>query len=131
MKNIRKNILKLFLFVCFGLAVATIAFASTRNPIDPPDRPGTPMVIDKNKNGCTIEYTKPKKDGGSPITGYIIEYRDGFWSRWEIKGISTTLRYTAVDLIEGHKYSFRVKAVNAAGPSEPSEPSDYETIKDR
>ena len=96
-----------------------------------PGRPGTPMVIDKNKNGCTIEYTKPKKDGGSPITGYIIEGREGFWSKWENKGISTTLRYTVINLIEGHEYSFRVKAVNAAGPGEASEPSDYETIKDR
>ena len=41
------------------------------------------------------------------------------------------MQCTVVDLIEGHTYEFRAKAVNLAGPSRPSGVSKPITIKER
>lgn len=44
-----------------------------RHPFDPPGPPGAPRGIDTSEDSITIGWTKPRHDGGSPITGYIIE----------------------------------------------------------
>ena len=63
------------------------------------------------------------RDGGAPITGYIIEVKDKYSDNW-VKAVETSgpaAQGTVPDLIEGNKYEFRVKAINKAGPGEPSE----------
>ena len=73
------------------------------------------------------------KDGGAPITGYIVEKREKGSPRWtkcsEVKGPDCKAR--AEDLDEGVEYEFRVIAVNDAGPGEPSLPSRTVTPKAR
>jgi hypothetical protein len=39
--------------------------------------------------------------------------------------------YTIPNLAEGDEVSFRIRAVNAVGPSEPSRPTDAITIQDQ
>ena len=75
-----------------------------------------------------LKWVPPKDDGVSPITGYVIEYRDKDKRAWkEVNqkfGVSdTTCKIEAPPLVEGNYYEFRVLACNKAGPSEPSEPS--------
>lgn len=133
MKKIRKNILKSFLFICFGLAVATIAFASVRAPFTPPDSPGRPEVVNIRKDGCGLKYLAPKNDGGSPILLYLIEKRGVgiFWNgKWESAGASQTLEFYVPNLIEGSEMEFRVIAVNKAGEGKPSLPSNSVIIRD-
>ncbi|KAF2885739.1 hypothetical protein ILUMI_20443 [Ignelater luminosus] len=96
-----------------------------KNPFDEPDKPGTPEVIDYDKDFVELKWDKPKSDGGSPITGYIIEKRDKFNPNWEkcadVDGDVSTGKVN--DLIEGTPYEFRIRAVNKAGPGEPSDAS--------
>ena len=50
---------------------------------DPSDPPGKPAVVDSADNFIKIQWEKPKKDGGAPVTGYNIERKDpqtGTWS---------------------------------------------------
>lgn len=72
------------------------------------------------------------KDGGSPITGYVIEKREKGAPKW-IKACETgpDCKGRVDNLDEGVEYEFRVKAINAAGPGEPSDASKPITAKSR
>lgn len=96
-----------------------------KNPYDEPTKPGTPVIKDYDKDFVELAWDRPESDGGSPITGYIIEKKDKYSPDWEkcaeVEGDVTTGKVP--DLIEGTKYEFRVRAVNKAGPGVPSDPT--------
>ncbi|VDO77816.1 unnamed protein product, partial [Schistosoma curassoni] len=91
------------------------------NPSTVPGAPGnlTPADVDANK--VTLEWTKPKSDGGRRIIGYVVEYKPVNSDEWRsapeglVKGNSTTVD----GLKKGEKYLFRVCAKNEVGLSEP------------
>lgn len=80
-----------------------------------------------------LKWTEPVSDGGSPITGYIIEMKDKYSPLWEkaVETTSPTPKATVTGLIEGNEYQFRVIALNAAGPSQASDASKIFTAKPR
>lgn len=45
---------------------------------DQPSKPGTPEIKDYDKDFVELQWARPSEDGGSPITGYIIEKKDKF-----------------------------------------------------
>jgi len=96
-----------------------------KNPFEVPTKPGRPKVIDFDTEWVQLEWERPEFDGGSAITGYIIERRDTYNQRWEICTRTDIEEPTGKvrGLVEGVIYEFRVKAVNKAGESEPSDPS--------
>lgn len=97
---------------------------TAKDPFGKPDKPGTPIATDWDKDHVDLEWTPPKKDGGSPITEYIIEKKPRFgqWEKvLEVSGNKTSA--TVPDLIEGQEYEFRVIAVNKGGPGDPSDAS--------
>lgn len=53
-----------------------------KNPFDEPGAPGVPSVMDWDKDHVDLKWTPPREDGGSPITGYIVEKKDKF-GEWE------------------------------------------------
>lgn len=57
-------------------------------------------------------------NGGSPITGYLVEARPANEDKYIIMGRVTMPTYRAYGLTPGVLYMFRVKAINALGPSE-------------
>lgn len=72
-----------------------------------------------------MTWEVPQKDGGSPITGYVLERCQLPGSRWQKaskKPIPDTM-FTVPDLYENTEYQFRVSAVNAIGVGKPSEPT--------
>lgn len=90
--------------------------------IDKPGAPEGPLkVADVHANGCTLNWKPPEDDGGQPIENYVIEKLDEALGRWvpagETDGPVTDFKVD--DLIPGHKYKFRVKAVNKQGKSDP------------
>lgn len=80
-----------------------------------------------------LEWTPPKNDGGSPITGYIIQKKEKGSPYWTnaVHVPANKNAATVPDLTEGQEYEFRIIATNTAGQSEPSEPSDLVTAKAR
>lgn len=103
-----------------------------KNPYDTPGAPGQPEVADFDKNHVDLKWAPPAKDGGAPITGYVIE-KKGEAGRWvkalEIRGPVTEARIP--DLENGETYQFRVRAVNKGGEGEASEPCKSVTCKPR
>lgn len=94
-----------------------------KNPFDEPGKPGTPNIVDYDTDFVELGWDRPVEDGGSPITGYIIEKRDKFNPNWEecAKVDGDVTRGKVPDLIEGTQYEFRVRAVNKGGAGEPSD----------
>lgn len=105
--------------------LTTAQAIEAKNPFDQPGKAGTPDIVDYDSDFVELKWDEPEKDGGSPITGYIIEKRDKFNPYWEkcaeVEGNVT--KGKVKDLIEGTPYEFRIRAVNKAGPGEPSEAS--------
>lgn len=100
---------------------------------DPPSAPGLPEIIDWAENMVKLKWEPPIRDGGAPITGYIIEMKDKFGTTFvkaaEVEGRVCTGTVTRLE--EGNQYQFRVRAVNKAGPGEPSEATNPHTAKAR
>lgn len=87
-----------------------------------PSAPQAPAVVKVGKNYVDLKWERPVSDGGSRITGYIIERRDvggALWVKCNDYNVMD-LDYTVMHLIEGGDYEFRIFAVNGAGRSEPS-----------
>lgn len=103
----------------------TFGSYEAKNPFEVPSKPGQPKVINFDVDWTQLEWDKPEFDGGSPITGYVIEKRDNQSQKWEecckTEGEEPVCRVR--QLIEQFVYEWRVKATNQAGESVPSEPS--------
>lgn len=108
-------------------AEATLA----KNPFDRPGQPGTPEMVDYDKNHVDLKWEPPAKDGGAPIQSYIIEKKEKGSDKWTkaatVPGDETKGRVP--DLVTGEQYQFRVVAVNKAGPGEPSDSSKLCLVK--
>ena len=75
------------------------------------------------KDSLTLTWEAPKDDGGSPITGYIIEKRENKKGKWTpVEKVGKNVKELDVKrLQEGTEYYFRVRAENKKGVSEPLE----------
>jgi titin len=80
------------------------------------------MSITKDK--ATIAWSAPPTDGGSPVTGYVIEAKRPYDHRWTVVKTDVPAGATSCEvtgLIPDADYEFRVLAVNKAGTSRPSD----------
>ena len=73
----------------------------------------------------SLSWEPPVSDGGSPVTGYIVEKKESPVGRWTRANRVPTkeTHFKVSDLMEDQKYEFRVSAENAAGVGKPSEVS--------
>ena len=89
---------------------------------DAPEAPKKLTATEITRSSMTLTWEPPESDGGSPITGYVLERQSPTSSRW-VRVNKSPIRdtvYTVTDLNEGEEYEFRVMAENAAGFSSPS-----------
>lgn len=124
------------MFSCFGVYVPGVSsrpwqHVTSLSHTDEPSRPGKPEIIDYDNTMVVLKWEPPEKDGGRPITHYVIEMKDKHSVEW--KEVVTTKDHNpeaqVPGLKEGTVYSFRVKAANKAGVGEASEPTDNHLCK--
>lgn len=87
-----------------------------------PSAPRSPKVVKIGKNYVDLTWDPPASDGGSRITGYVIEKREvggAMWTKSNDYNVLDT-NFTALNLAENGDYEFRIFAVNAGGRSDPS-----------
>ena len=100
-------------------------------PTDEPSAPGTPEIVDYDKDFVELEWAKPKNDGGAPIEGYVIEKREKGSTRWQEAMLSPIkgTKYKVDGLPTNKELEFRVAAVNKAGKGKYSECSEPQKTK--
>ncbi|XP_072050763.1 immunoglobulin superfamily member 22-like [Amphiura filiformis] len=96
-----------------GKASAAVDIITAKEPphyslFDSPSQPGKPEGEIINRTSIRITWLAPKKDGGSPITGYVIEQSLGQSEQWTrvSKEKVTEPSYTIEDLKAGTQYQF-------------------------
>jgi len=113
-----------------GPAAETSKSVKPEFPSGPPSTPVGPLTAsDIDGTELTLSWQPPEHDGGSPLTGYFIEKREGtkqFWGK-VARIPADTETYRVPDLVEGTDYLFRVSAENKEGTSKPLEMTD--TVK--
>ncbi|CAF4366510.1 unnamed protein product, partial [Adineta steineri] len=91
--------------------------------IAPPLPPTGPLEISNvSKDRATLSWKPPKDDGGSKVTGYVVERRDtskGADAWIPVTQACKETTFTVPSLLDGHEYDFRVMAINENGTSEP------------
>jgi len=87
------------------------------------DKPSPPLklrVKEVSKNYVVVAWDIPENDGGSPITGYMVEKKDinktSFMNAGRVG--ADTLELKVTKLVEGNEYYFRVCAENSIGESD-------------
>uniref|UniRef100_A0A452GX00 Myosin-binding protein C, slow-type n=2 Tax=Gopherus TaxID=38771 RepID=A0A452GX00_9SAUR len=84
--------------------------------------PPTLLAVDGvTDSTVTMKWRPPDHIGAAGLDGYVIEYCFEGTEEWIVANPELTdkTRYTITDLPTGSRIFVRVKAVNAAGPSEP------------
>ncbi|CAH1802738.1 unnamed protein product, partial [Owenia fusiformis] len=87
---------------------------------DKPSPPQNLEVLGMTAETGDIKWEPSEDDGGSPITGYIVEKRDITRTSWQQVETTTDLSCTIPKLLEGKDYLFRVSAENKYGVSDPT-----------
>jgi hypothetical protein len=84
-------------------------------------------ATDVTPNSVTVRWSAPLNDGGSDVTTYIVEKREGRARLWQTVATVTpdVTEAQATGLFEGNQYAFRVSAENSVGVGEPTELKDY------
>ena len=88
-----------------------------------PALPPSLRVTGIRRDSVSLAWEEPEYDGGSPVSGYVIERKDVNRGGWTTVGTvpTHTRSYTINKLLEGNEYLFRVMAENSAGVSRPVE----------
>lgn len=88
---------------------------------DKPSPPRDLKVTEVTEDSVNLSWSPPEDDGGTPITGYVVERLDMERRNWKRTATTIDTRSTVINLIEGQAYKFRVCAENKVGLSEPVE----------
>jgi titin len=98
-------------------ALETRTPVEAKSPYTPPEAPGTVRLAGVTDSSISIEWRSPHSDGGSQITGYVVEKREthsSIWSHVASVG-SHTHSYTLQNLYSSCAYFIRVAAENEEG----------------
>ena len=98
----------------------------------PAGSPSQPNVDKITKNSVDLSWTRPTSDGGSKLTGYVVEKKKKGEEWMECAHVpASATSATVAGLQEGDEYQFRVRAENAAGPGDASKPTSTITVADQ
>ena len=90
--------------------------------LDTPSAPTPPFEISNvTESSATLRWNRPESDGGSPITGYIIERKEANKKAWQkiAQTEASVYECEVTGMKKGVSYYFRVMAINEVGQGPP------------
>ena len=113
-----------------GISDTIIVAVGVMDVDEKPAAPAAPLVtaLDGSSTSLRVTWTAPDRNGGPPLTGYDVEYRQdssGGWTAWPHDGIGTNT--TITELMAHTDYQVRVRALNGEAPSDWSPPGSGRT----
>ena len=110
-----------------------------KNPWGPPGPPRNLQLCDWDADRLDLSWKVPEKDGGAPITHYIMEMREADPGKpegedsWKEVGKSDGPKcfFSMGGLVAKAKYQFRARSANKGGISDPCEATPILTPKAR
>ena len=98
------------------------------------DVPSAPLDIQVDhvtRDSCTVTWSPPASDGGTPLVGYHVEQRLISTPTWVRVGPTVVgTSFQVVGLLDGQTYQFRVTAETRDGLGDPSPASAAVTARD-
>lgn len=87
------------------------------NPCFILEPPANVRISEVTKNSVSLVWQKPSFDGGSKITGYMVERRDAPNGRWTKANFTNVIdtNFTVSGLTQDQSYEFRIFTKNAVG----------------
>lgn len=81
------------------------------------DPPANVRISEITKSSVSLVWQKPPFDGGSKITGYMVERREAPNGRWTKANFTNVIEtnFNVSGLTQNESYEFRVFAKNAVG----------------
>lgn len=76
-----------------------------------------PVIVTKKM--ILLNWSNPEDDGGSDVTGFIVERKDAKMHTWRQPIETTSSKCDIVGLLEGQEYMFRIVAKNKYGCGPP------------
>jgi titin len=83
-----------------------------------PDPPRNLATTEVTETTVGLRWEPPELDGGSPITGYVVEMRAANKKTWNKIDTTPSLEFNVTGLTQGTEYVFHVAAQNAVGISD-------------
>uniref|UniRef100_A0A3B3C3G9 Titin n=1 Tax=Oryzias melastigma TaxID=30732 RepID=A0A3B3C3G9_ORYME len=97
-------------------------FSKATDTLYKPGPPCNPRVLDTTKSSITVAWNKPLYDGGSDISGYIVETcmprekeEEEEWTIVTPKDGLLATSFTIIDLKENQEYKINISAINNEG----------------
>jgi Fibronectin type III domain len=85
-----------------------------------PDSPTSLSAMAISPTTASLSWSPPQNNGGTPITGYKIEYKTPTVSYTTLATLGNVTKYNSTGLTTGNTYIFRVSTINSVGTSNPS-----------
>lgn len=116
-KNINENEFaeSLIIVVVFMTSIGFFIDQSFAQTPAIPDQPAGFTAIAISPTSASLNWSPPQNNGGSPITGYKIDYRTVTTSYTTLATLGNVTTYTHLNLITGKSYIYRVSAINSIG----------------
>lgn len=86
-----------------------------------PSAPQNLEVTEVTDSSVSLRWRPPLKDGGKPITRYVVERRDKHKSVYLPVASTDKCDFRVIRLVSGNEYVLKVSAENEIGQGEPVE----------
>uniref|UniRef100_A0A8C5DTP8 Titin n=1 Tax=Gouania willdenowi TaxID=441366 RepID=A0A8C5DTP8_GOUWI len=123
-----------------GLSAPSVSspFYKATDELFKPGPPCNPRVLDTTKSSITVAWNRPTYDGGSEVTGYLVETcvpsLKAEEEEWTIVSPKEGLRatsFTILNLKENQEYKINISAINSEGIGYPGYVPDNAKAEDR
>lgn len=91
----------------------SVTFTGTVAPVAPTAPSG--LAATPGDGEAALVFEAPGSDGGAPVTGYEVRIGEGSWQALTTTTDGSTVHGTVTGLVNGHRVTVRVRAMNVAG----------------